>query len=249
MQGRLMTVAAALALACATGPPGTPAAGKAVAWGYLTLVPPAGLETGSAGAYGDRRLRYAERVDYSTPGFAVVYLAAAEGGPRVARTHRPGGTQDVSLTVEIGSVGPRLVPRHAALGQGDRVTLRNRTEVVQLLSCPSTGVVERLAPGESVGWVFAEPGEHAVHLLGGAGDVATLFVAPGPFSTVSTAGRWVLDGLSPGAFDLRSWHPRQPPSSTRISLEPGEVLRHDLEVGVGLVGAGGASQESSHGQH
>jgi hypothetical protein len=233
----------ALALACASGTPAPPTSGKAVAWGYVTLVPRGELSTATGGAYGDRRLRDAELVDYSRPGFAVVYVASSDGEPPRRVSSGDAATRDVALTVETCALGARLAPRHAALAQGDRVVVSNRTDVDQLVSCPSAGVVAKIAAGESLAFTLALPGEHAVHLLGssvgdgvgGSSDAqTTLFVAPGPFSTLSAAGRFVLEDLAPGRIELRSWHPRFPPRTEHVELTPGESRRLDIEIGVGL---------------
>ena len=68
-------LATCLALACAAGSPVAPAPGTSQAFGQVKLVPRAGLAAGHGGAsYGDARLRDVEFVDYSRPGFAVVYV-------------------------------------------------------------------------------------------------------------------------------------------------------------------------------
>jgi hypothetical protein len=74
-----------------------------------------------------------------------------------------------------------------------------------------------------------------------------LFAAPGPFSTVSAAGRFELRGLAPGPVEIRSWHPRLPPSAARIDLAPNEIRRHDVEIGVGRDDEGRMEQESKRG--
>src|SRR5262249_46045936 len=61
----------------------TAAPGRATLWGYVRLVPREGVHPAApgGGAYADPRLRDAALVDYSRPGFAVVYLdAGASGG-------------------------------------------------------------------------------------------------------------------------------------------------------------------------
>src|SRR5262245_4462678 len=78
-----------LSLACASGG-SAPAPGKARVFGTLRLVPHTGVEVPSShggGSYGSRRMRDVELVDYSTPGFAVVYVAeetAPGGSARIA---------------------------------------------------------------------------------------------------------------------------------------------------------------------
>ena len=88
-------LACALALACAGAPEADP--GRALVFGSVRLVPKAGAELAPA-AYGDRRLRDVERVDYQQPGFSVVF-ADASGSARTRRRRRsrsrrtPGGVR------------------------------------------------------------------------------------------------------------------------------------------------------------
>ena len=238
------------ALACASDVPGPAATGRAVVWGCLKLVPPAGSGSGSEGAaYGDRRLRDAQPVDYSRPGFAVVYLDGGETDAVSAPALRTGKSSDVQLTIRSGAVAGRLSPRYVALGQDGRVVAQNRTDTYQVLTSPSLGLVKKLAPGESVVLEPMSAGEHPVHLLGATGTATTLFVAPGPFATVSASGRFVLKDLAPGVVDLRTWHPRLPPRSKRVAIARGEVVRQDFEVGVGLEPNAGPEIAPTAGKH
>lgn len=223
--GLTLALVSTFAMACA-GPGQTPASGRAAAWGYVTLVRPQGAAADRMGiAYGDGRLRDVERVDYSRPGFAVVYVA---GVPV------PSNGEPLRLSIEEGPVGPRLAPAYAATGVSVHIVAVNRTRAVRVLSSPSAGLVRKLEPGESIELALPGAGEHAFHLLGSAGASAIVFAAPGPFSLVSSTGRYELADLAPGHLLLHTWHPRFPPSTAWIDLAVGEVLRQDLELGLGV---------------
>lgn len=224
MRLQLVALGAVVALACAGAPSVSP--GKAAAWGFVKLVPRAGTESPSSStAYGDRRLREAPRVDYSRPGFAVVFVEAD-----VPRSAGP----STELALRPGVVGVRLVPQHAAVAVGDPLVAVNRTDARRILSCPSTGMLKQIEPGESFEFELTVAGEHTFHLLGADAVSATFFAAPGPFSVVSPAGRYELRDLEPGRALLRSWHPRLPPAAQWVDLAAGEVVRQDMEMGVGL---------------
>jgi hypothetical protein len=215
---------AALAFACASAAP--PAPGKGRAWGFLRLVPREGVTPGAggAGAYGDRRLREVEFVDYARPGFAVVYL---EEGPS------PGGTALLEIRASKLQVG--LDPRHAAVGRGGTLVVRNATAASHVLSCPAAHVLRRIEPGAAAEIPLPQAGEQPVFLLdaaGSPGSAATVFVSPGPFAVTSERGRFELADLDPGRVQLHAWHPRFPPSSRWLTVAPDATTRIDLELGV-----------------
>jgi len=215
-------LALGMALACASAP-APPAPGTAQAFGVLRLVPPAGAEAGGgADAYGDRRLRDVEFVDYSKPGFAVVYVEDAEP---------PAGVLD--LTLRTTRVGTRLDPSKAAVGAGGRVTVRNATDEAHVLSYPAAGVVHKLEPGQALELAVARAGEQGLYLLDVPDSEATLFAAPGSFSVVSAAGRFTLRDLRPGTRVLRVWHPRFPPARREVELAPDASLEVDFDLGTG----------------
>jgi hypothetical protein len=210
----------ALQLACATA---GPVPGKSHVFGTLRLVPHAGVEVpkASGGAYGSRRMRDVELVDYSTPGFAVVYVA--ESAP-------PGGTAEIAI--RDTRVEPRFEPSELALGAGGHVTIVNSDDEAHLLSYPAAGIFQRVRPGDKVEVDVPGSGEQRVFLVDVMSADATLFVSPGRYAVVSSTGDYELMNLEPGAQVLRAWHPRFPPVSRQIELAPDARLQVDLQMGV-----------------
>jgi hypothetical protein len=219
-----LAFALALLAACAS-PADLADPGRAGLWGYLSLVPREGAG-GGGGGYGDRLLRDVELVDYTRPGFAVVY---AEGGPPAAAS--------LPLEVRGGIAGVRLEPSEAALRVGAEVTVTNRDGAGHVVSCPAAGLLRHLEPGAALRFRVDAPGELSCFVPDAAETGARLCAAPGPFAVVDDAGRYELMELAPGPRRLHAWHPRFPPRSLDVELAPGEVLRLDLELGVGLGGA------------
>jgi hypothetical protein len=218
-----VALACGIGLACAsTG--SAPAPGKANVSGTLRLVPHAGApKPGGGGSYGSLRLRDAGLVDYSTPGFAVVFLN--EGA-------KPGGSAVV--TIRDTHVEPRLEPDHVAVGDGGRITVVNASVAAHIFSYPAAKLVRRLAAGERVEIEVPRAGEQGLFLLDVPDAATTLFAAPGRFAVVSTAGGYALPDLEPGAAELRAWHPRFPPAVTRLELAPDASVQVDLDMGVGI---------------
>lgn len=216
-------LAAPVALACASLPD-PPAPGRSEAWGSLRLVPREGVTVGGHGgsAYGDRRLRDVQFVDYSHPGFAIVYVAAADP---------PAG--ELELSIRDSRVGAHIEPAEGAVGAAGRVAVRNQTGVVHVVSYPAAGRVQRIGPGEQAEFDVPREGEQGLFVLDLPGVSATVFASPGPYSVVSPSGRFTLTDLEPGDTELRVWHPRFPPAVRRVHLPADAQVRVDFEIGVG----------------
>jgi hypothetical protein len=204
---------------------------KSGVYGYLKLVPHEGVSQqgstagSSSSAYGDRRYSGTALVDYSKPGFAVVYL---DGPP----LESPGAPLVVTLRSE--GDGAALAPANGAVALGGEVVVRNAGDTPHVVSIPAAAVLRALAPGDSLAIQAREAGELEVFVPGASAAAARVFVAPGPFAVVSDAGRFELLDVEPGARRLHAWHPRLPPSERSVELAAGRVVRVDLEVGVGL---------------
>jgi hypothetical protein len=193
-------------------------------WGYVKLVPRDGVNVPrGSGAYGDRRLSNAELVDYSRPGFVVVYVD----------TPSPPSHSKLSLSIQEGPIRPRLEPSRAAFAAGGTVRVENQSQTSRVISCPAAGLLQALPVGEFAEFRLTDPGEYEVFLLDTPGSSSMLFAAPGPFVVVPDSGRFALVDLPPGPGQLHTWHPRFPPTSHAIDLAVGELLRVDLEIGVG----------------
>lgn len=215
-----------LALACASAPD-APAPGTSAVWGELSLVPREGVTPGGGGgSYGDRRLRDVEFVDYSRPGFAVVYV----------REKRPPAGR-LELAIRDTRFGVRIEPAQAAIGAAGRVAIVNQGASRHVVSYPAAGVVREIAPGQVLELAVPQVGEQGVFLLD-ATAAARVFAAPGPFAVVSPSGRFTLDDLAPGRRELHAWHPRFPPARQLVELAANARVRVDLQLGVGVSGGG-----------
>jgi len=219
MARALAVVLAIAALSCASAPSGPP--GASGAWGYVRLVPREGVHPGGgSGAYGDRRLADVRLVDYSRPGFVVVY---AEGDA-------PGGRVEVVLRER--PTGVRFEPSAVAVGAGGTIEIRNETGATQVLSAREHGRLESLAPGATASFPASGQGARGFSLLSGSETDALAFVAPGPFAVASDSGRFELSGLAPGRHRVVAWHPRFPSTARWVELSGGEMQRLDIEIGV-----------------
>ena len=211
------------ALACVSSPD-LSSFGASGVWGYVSLVPHAGLETAAhgGGAYADRRVAGARRVDYDRPGFSVVYL------------DRAGSTKTTNLRLVEGLGGLRYEPPYAAARVGGSLRVSNETDFERALSAPAAGWLGVLAPGESADLAMPATGLLELFAPGAAEARASVFVVPGAFATVDLHGRYELVDVPPGHYRLAVWHPRFPPTARDVELRVGLVERVDLSLGVGL---------------
>jgi hypothetical protein len=218
-----LAVLAWLGAACAQTPP-APSRGRGTLYGDLRLLPHEGVTMPDAGdpTYADPRMRDTRLVDYSQPGFAVVYL---DLGPR------PG--ERVELSIRSSQFETRLEPRWVALAQGGIVVLRNLTDEPHTVSCPSLSFVGRIAPGESLELSAKVAGQNGVYLLDRPQVEAGFFAAPGPYAVLTRDPRFELRDLAPGRTMLHVWHPRLPPVTRAVDVVADQLTRVDLEMGVG----------------
>jgi hypothetical protein len=213
-----------IAAGCATVP--APDAGTGTLWGFVNLQPRKGVHPGSQDgtAYGDRRLRDVEFVNYRNPDYAVVYV----DGP----SH---GRETAAVTLGSTAAGPRFDSTYVAIGVGGDLAVRNADDHAHVFSCPSAGFLKRLDAGESTTLQVHAQGEMEVFVLDARAASATIFAVRGPYTVVSKNGRWALPGLAPGERDLHAWHPRFPVLSREVQVTENEATRVDLDIGVGTL--------------
>ncbi len=212
---------------CASREP-RPAAGKSGLVGRLELRPTTGdARAGAAqSAYGDRRLRDADLVDYSRPGFAVVHLALSDPAK-----WSPGPAETVHITLSDGPARIRIDPSELVVPTGWRLAIRNSSRDRHVVSIPGLGRVVPLEPGDAFEFPVDRSGDLAIHVLDRPGTDARLFSAPGPFVRVPDSGRFLLTDLPPGTHRLHVWHSRMPPLSRLVELSPDETESVDLVLG------------------
>lgn len=215
-----------LGLLCAASCAGTTPVtlpGTGAVWGQMRLVPREGVTPGSrgSGAYSSPALRNVRFVDYSRPGFAVVYV----DGPTSPR-------DSALIVIRDSRHFARLQPKETAVGQAGSIVIVNETSRVQAVSAPAAGNIYRIGPGQRVEISQPASGLHSLYLLESAEVTARVFVAPGPYAVVSSRGKFRLDGLRPGKTRLHTWHPYFPATERQIDVPRDGAVRVDLEIGV-----------------
>ena len=219
-------LAASVVLACA-GPLHAPKPGHADLFGRVELLPRTGAPPSSetTALYADRRYRDARLVDYSRPGFAVVYT---DTSPALARTH--------VISILDSRFGTELQPSLSAMAVSDELRLRNETAEAHLVSCPADGELVTIEAGGEAVLRFARRGPRELVVLDRASARASVFVAPGPHAVVADSGTYELRDLAPGTHRVSVWHPRFPGQTQQVELVAGERTQVDLKLGVDLIG-------------
>jgi hypothetical protein len=198
--------------------------------GVVRLVPRTGVEVvgGDSTPYSDRSMRDVRLVDYSRPGFVVVYRddAPSQGG-------------EVQLTIRSTRVAPRIEPEESVVGAGGRVRLRNETDAAHVVSAPWAGRIVQLAPGAELELPSVAAGEHELFLLDVAESRATVFAAPGPYTVAGADGRYELTNLEPGDARIVAWRLRFPLVVRSARIPPDQRVELPLEIGVDELGRDG----------
>ena len=215
---------ASVCLACTTPTSAPTSEGLASVTGTVRLVPRAGVEPSSGdGAYGDRSLRDVEFVDYTRPGFSVVY---SDGAPPADRA---------AIAIRASTSRLRMEPAENIAGPAGAILVHNDTDAPRIVSDPVEGLIREIAAGQTLRIEKPKPGLHTLHVVGEADLAARVFVAPGPFARVSARGRYVLRGLAPGPHSLHAWHGRFAPVTHHLELLPNERRELDIAIGVDVV--------------
>jgi len=210
-------------LAGCAGGPGEPAASTGTLWGQVRLVRNEGVTAANTEEpfYQDRALRDVQFVDYSRPGFAVLYLEDGSGGGEPA-----------VLRIDGSRFGAKLRPRTAAVGPAGIVSIENADTSSHTVSCAQAQLLRTLAPGEQVTIQPSSPGPYEIFLLDAAGEETLVVVAPGSFAVTSERGSWELANLAPGPAVLHLWHPRFPAISRTLEVEADTISKVEIEIGV-----------------
>lgn len=138
------------------------------------------------------------------------------------------GAQEQSSTPMLRQREERFVPHVLPVLAGTKVEFPNDDEVfhnVFSLSSAKTFDLGWYARGSSRSVTFLTPGTVQVFCHIHADMSGIVLVLGNPFFVVPDAeGRFALDGLPPGAYQLVAWHERIKPISTPVRVETGRTV-------------------------
>jgi hypothetical protein len=217
------------ATACVSTPPAPPP-GKAQIWGRLQARPPVGAETAPL----------VDAANSSTYGATQPTSTALPSGSCLVdyRVITPafveaiGPTQPASEARLVEATPQGFAPAFTAMAAGATLTLRNTT------NDPLTLVI--LRDGERIHELELTAGAQSPPLpTGSAGWIeiacyerddapARIRLCAGAFALVAADGRFTLDALEPGTYQLEAWHPRFPPQRAALTVTADEQRQLDL---------------------
>lgn len=160
-----------------------------------------------------------------SPEGAVVYLVPADG-PRALAAPDSAMMDQVNL---------RFAPRVLAVTPGSAVAFRNSDPILHNVFSPprvgadfDLGTYPRL---ERRTRVFDRPGAYVILCHVHPEMAAFVVVVPTPwFAVADRQGRYRIEGVPPGRYELRVWHRRLRDPERVVVVAAGSELRVDLEL-------------------
>jgi len=158
----------------------------------------------------------------------VVYLEALDDQPIPAPP---------AEHVEIKQQNARFSPSFRAITAGQTVDMPNFDVIyhnVFSYSGENAFDLGTYPAGESHAVTFDHPGIVKAYCSIHERMSATIFVAPNPWYAVAGAsGDYVIEGVPPGRYAIRTWAERLPPTEHAVTLMRGQQV--DLDVSLGQI--------------
>jgi len=166
-----------------------------------------------------------ERVDYNNLTDVMVWLE-----PKGKTASATPAATDIAFTSlnESDHIHP------ASIGQ--TIHFRNKTSRTLNLYSVSEGnefELPTIAPGASAAYVPKSEGYIEVLFDPAKPPIAALYVAPSPWIAHTHSNKTVtFSDVPPGEYDVVTWHPRLPGSTSSINLRAGQISEASVTVGV-----------------
>ncbi len=181
----------------------------------------------AGGAYGSRKYKFLEKVDYGALREFVVYIDQVEAAP-------PGPAPKATVTQRDGAFVPHVLPIVA----GTVVDWPNADDVFHNVFCMSEstpfdlGLYKKGEAGKSV--VFPKPGRMEVFCSIHTKMTCIVLVLPNPwFALASENGTYSIPNVPPGTYRLRAWHERLPSKVKDIVVPASGAVEVDFVLGLG----------------
>lgn len=186
-------------------------------------------DDGTGGAYGSRRLKFVERIDYANLTDFVISIDDVAAPP-------PAGPspQVAVIRQRDGTFVPHVLPVVA----GTVVEWPNEDEIFHnVFSMSATtpfdlGLYKKDHVPRRVR--FDQPGRVDVFCAIHARMNCVVLVLPNPwFARADERGRFVIRDVPPGTYRLRAWHERLPAKVQEITVPEAGEVRADFVLGPG----------------
>lgn len=195
--------------------------------GTVRAQPPGGpgMDAAAAGsdAYGSRKFKFVERIDYTHLTDFVVYI----DGPAATNSIPAPGTP-----AKVVQKAATFVPHVLPIQKGTKVEWPNLDEIFHNVFSYSDaknfdlGLYKQPAV-KSV--VFEKPGRVDVFCSIHKSMNCIILVLDTPyFSSVDAHGRFEISGIPAGTYRFKAWHERLPPETREISIPETGIVRSDF---------------------
>jgi plastocyanin len=201
-----------------------PAGGGALVAALLLLLTAAPAPAQDSAVVRGRVVLGLEGVRLADLGPIVVYLEPVAGAAPPTRRAAPTIRQRYA----------QFRPGFLAIAVGQSVRMPNDDDVDHNVFSYSKGNEFDLGlypAGESRSVSFRKPGLVRIYCSIHESMNGTLFVAPSPyFSRASDSGSFLIAGVPPGRYRLRTWCERLPETTRELELAPGQSLELELPL-------------------
>lgn len=195
--------------------------------GTVRAQPPSGPgfddQGAGAGAYGSRKFKFVERIDYSHLTDFVVYL---DGPAPLHAIRTPGATGKV--VQKAATFVPHVLP----IQKGTTVEWPNLDEIFHNVFSYSDaksfdlGLYKQPAVKTVL---FEKPGRVDVFCSIHKSMNCIILVLDTPhFSSVDAHGRFEISGIPAGTYRFKAWHERLPPEVREITIPETGTVRSDF---------------------
>lgn len=184
---------------------------------------------GAAGdAYGSRRYKFVERLDYDQLTDFVVYVDQPTPGATFIPPAKP-----AVIRQKEASFVPHVLP----ILVGTTVEWPNLDEIYHNVFCMAEtkpfdlGLYNSETPPKRV--VFDKPGQADVFCSIHTKMHCIVLVLTNPyFATADSKGRFTIPDVPAGTYQLKAWHERVPSQTKEITVPAEGEVRIDFELGI-----------------
>jgi plastocyanin len=202
--------------------------------GTVRAEPKAGTEqspAASTAAYASRKLKFAEKVDYSSMRDFVVFLEGKVG------TNAPPTNVVEVTTTRVTQKGAVFTPHVLPVVAGTTVEWPNHDDIFHNVFSDSDakpfdlGLYKGNPPEKRV--KFDKPGKVDVYCSIHANMHCIVLVVENPYFAVTDAdGNYSITNVPPGTYKLKAWHERMPADEQEIVVPTNGAVRADFVLSI-----------------